>query len=82
MLCLVNERIKFRIAVVLISYFKGHIEQLDNIVVTLQCSSGSTIWITRASAGAGFFGDPLHAIVYARHGRELMGCKSPVCESG
>jgi hypothetical protein len=20
--------------------------------------------------------------VYARHGRELMGCKSPVCESG
>ena len=24
----------------------------------------------------------LKAEVYARHGRELMGCKSPVCESG
>ena len=24
--------------------------------------------------------DPI--FVYARHGRELMGCKSPVCESG
>ncbi len=22
----------------------------------------------------------LHAVVYARHGRELMGCKSPVRE--
>jgi hypothetical protein len=21
-------------------------------------------------------------VVYARHGRELMGCKSPMCESG
>ncbi len=24
---------------------------------------------------------PLYALVYARRGRELMGCKSPVCES-
>jgi hypothetical protein len=23
----------------------------------------------------------VHAVVYARHGRELMGCKSPVLES-
>ncbi|MBP1750757.1 MAG: hypothetical protein H6Q52_3296 [Deltaproteobacteria bacterium] len=25
------------------------------------------------SVGAGFIGDPLHGVVYARHGRELMG---------
>jgi len=24
---------------------------------------------------------PLKAVVYARHGREFMGCKSPMCES-
>jgi hypothetical protein len=24
--------------------------------------------------------DPLQTVVYARHGRELMGCKSPMCE--
>jgi len=38
--------------------------------------------ITPGSVGAGFFGDPLDPIVYARHGRELMGWKSPVREPG
>jgi hypothetical protein len=36
--------------------------------------------ITTGSPGAGSFGDRVHALVYARHGRELMGCKSPVRE--
>jgi hypothetical protein len=36
---------------------------------------------TQTSAGAGEPGDPLNGLVYARHGRELMGCKSPVSES-
>jgi len=27
-----------------------------------------------------FIGDPVEPFVYARHGRELMGCKSPVRE--
>ncbi len=35
--------------------------------------------LNAAMRGA-FFSDPLDALVYARHGRELMGCKSPVRE--
>ena len=33
------------------------------------------MWIYRASSGQ------LNKLVYARHGRDLMGCKSPVSES-
>jgi len=35
-------------------------------------------WESQAPAGW----RPVHFLVYARHGRELMGCKSPMCESG
>ena len=33
-----------------------------------------------AAVRGAFLSDPLDGEVYARHGRELMGCKSPVRE--
>jgi len=33
-----------------------------------------------AQAEAPLGGDSLELVVYAQHGRELMGLKSPVCE--
>jgi len=36
--------------------------------------------IKHSDEGAALFCHPLHALVYAQHGHELMGCKSPVGE--
>gem|GEM_PF-5571523 len=42
---LAKRKLKFCIALVSESYFTRHIDILDNIVVTLQRSSGSRIWV-------------------------------------
>jgi hypothetical protein len=43
-------------------------------------SKGINLIPFNAAVRGASLSDPLDGVVYARHGRELMGCKSPVRE--